>query len=232
MSEANEPAVPSDARRETRRRPAPRSASGEVTRERILDAALDTLKAEGFLGTTARSIARTGDFNQALVFYHFGSVDEVLLSAVDRMGQRRLDTYRARLAEAVALPEIVAVAREVLGEDVQQGAMTVLAQLVAGAHGQPEFGRRLAASFNPWIDLVDDAVKRVVAGTGLEAVLQSRDVAVALTGTFVGVELLSQLDPESGHTDSLLSTIDTAAGLLQGLLALLGGGELANNRQR
>ena len=205
-----------------RRRPAgARSAPGAVTRERIIDAALETLRVEGFLGTTARSIARTGGFNQALVFYHFGSVDEVLLSAVDRTSRRRLATYRGRLDEAVDLPGIVAVAREVLAEDVQQGVMTVLSQLVAGAHGRAEFSRRLAASFDPWIDLVDQAVRRVAAGTCLEAVLPSRDVAVALTGTFVGVELLSQLDPASGHVDALLATLDATAGLLQGLLALL-----------
>ena len=218
MSAANEP-----ARTGGRRRPAAaRSAPGDVTRERILDAALETLRAEGFLGTTARSIARTGGFNQALVFYHFGSVDEVLLSAVDRMSQRRLTTYRGRLAEAADLPGIVAVAREVLAEDVQRGAMTVLSQLVAGAHGRVEFSRRLAASFDPWIDLVDEAVQRVVAGTGLDAVLPSRDVAVAMTGTFVGVELLSQLNPDSGHVEALLATLDTTANLFQGLLALLG----------
>ncbi len=198
-----------------------RSGPGEVTRERILDAALETLRVEGFLGTTARSIAKAGGFNQALVFYHFGSVDEVLLSAVDRMSQRRLDTYRGRLADAVDLPGIVAVAREVLAEDVQRGVMTVLSQLVAGAHGRAEFSRRLAASFDPWIDLVDEAVQRVVAGTGLEAMLPSRDLAVAMTGTFVGVELLSQLDPESGHVEALLATLDATAGLFQSLLALL-----------
>jgi len=201
-----------------------RSEAGEVTRERILDAALETLKADGFAGATARSIARTGGFNQALVFYHFGSVDEVLLRAVDRMGERRLATYRERLAEAGDLPALLAVARDVLGEDVQQGAMTVLSQLVAAAHGRPDFGRRLAASFDPWIDLVDQAVQRMLADTGLEGVLRSRDVAVALTGTFVGVELLGQLDPGTGHTDSLLASIDATAGLLQGLLGLLGTG--------
>jgi len=152
-----------------------------VTRERILDAALETLKADGFAGATARGIARTGGFNQALVFYHFGSVDEVLLRAVDRMGERRLATYRERLAEAGDLSALLAVARDVLGEDVQHGAMTILSQLVAAAHGRPDFGRRLAASFDPWIDLVDQAVQRVLADTGLEGVLRSRDVALALT---------------------------------------------------
>ena len=208
-----------------RRRPvAARSTPGDVTRERIHDAGLETLRAEGFLGTTARSIARTGGFNQALVFYHFGSVDEVLLSGVERMSQRRLATYRAKLAGAADLPQIVAVAREALSEDVQRGAMTVLSQLVAGAHGRPDFSRRLADSFEPWIELVEQAVQQALDGTGLAGVLPSRQAAVALTGTFVGVELLGQLDPESGHVEALLGAVETTADLLQGVLALLGAG--------
>jgi len=204
-----------------RRPPAARSTSADVTRERILDAALDTLKAEGFLGTTARGIARTGDFNQALIFYHFGSVDEVLLTAVERMGQRRMATYRDTLAAAADLPAIVAVAREVLGADVHDGAITVLSQMVAGAHGRPQLGRRLAVSFSPWIDLVEEAVGRVVEGTGFESVLPCRDIATALTGMFVGVELLSQLDPDAGQVEALLSSINALAGVLQGVVGLL-----------
>ena len=215
--------LPDRERHGRRRPPSAAPTAGDVTRERILDAALTTLKSEGFLGTTARSIARTGGFNQALVFYHFGSVDEVLLTAVDRMGERRLATYRDRVDAATDLPGLVAVAREVLGEDVQEGAITVLSQMVAGAHGRPELGRRLAASFSPWIDLVEEAVRRVVAGTGFESALPGREIATALTGMFVGVELLGQLDPDGGQVEALLASIDAMAGLLQGLLTLLGG---------
>ncbi|MCP3987556.1 MAG: TetR family transcriptional regulator [Actinomycetia bacterium] len=48
------------------------SRSGLETRDRIIDAALDTVRVEGLVGTSVRAIARTGGFNQALVFYHFG----------------------------------------------------------------------------------------------------------------------------------------------------------------
>lgn len=51
------------------------------TRERIVEAALRTLKPDGIVGTSARSIAGSGGFNQALIFYHFGSVREALLAA-------------------------------------------------------------------------------------------------------------------------------------------------------
>ena len=81
-----------------RRPPGPKAAgvagAGDETRSRILDAAIETLRTEGFLGTTARGIARAGDFNQALLFYHYGSVDEVLIAAIHRMSEERLVLYR------------------------------------------------------------------------------------------------------------------------------------------
>lgn len=40
------------------------------TREKIMHAAYETLKKEGIKNTSARAIAREGDFNQALIFYH------------------------------------------------------------------------------------------------------------------------------------------------------------------
>ena len=54
------------------------SAKGSETRDRIIEAALETVRVEGFADTTARAIARHGGFNQALIFDHFGSVDELL----------------------------------------------------------------------------------------------------------------------------------------------------------
>ena len=35
------------------------------------------------LGTSARAIARAGNFNQASIYYHFGSIDEVVINATD-----------------------------------------------------------------------------------------------------------------------------------------------------
>jgi AcrR family transcriptional regulator len=42
----------------------------------------------GFAGASAREIARRADCNQALVFYHFGSVTELLLAGLDDSTRR------------------------------------------------------------------------------------------------------------------------------------------------
>ena len=65
------------------------------TKARIAEAALETLKTVGFAGASARAIAHQGGFNQALIFYHFGSVQAVLLAAFDLMSDRRMAAVRA-----------------------------------------------------------------------------------------------------------------------------------------
>src|SRR6266481_1905830 len=57
----------------------PSGPTASATRDRLVEAALATLRTHGFPGTTARAIARAGKLNQALIFYHFGSLDRLLL---------------------------------------------------------------------------------------------------------------------------------------------------------
>src|SRR5580658_6982091 len=63
------------------------------TKLQIVEAALRTLRTNGFAGASARAIAREGDFNQALVFYHFGSVRNLLLAVLDLISERRMSEY-------------------------------------------------------------------------------------------------------------------------------------------
>ncbi|MGW9038956.1 TetR/AcrR family transcriptional regulator, partial [Streptomyces sp. NPDC055721] len=56
-------------------------ARSQETRDKLLDGALRTLVEQGIAKASARAIATTAGVNQALVFYHFGSVDELLAAA-------------------------------------------------------------------------------------------------------------------------------------------------------
>ena len=84
--------------------------TGEETRDRIVEATLTVLKRHGYAGASARSIAAEGGFNQALIFYHFGSVRNLLLAALDRTSAERMAAYRAAAAGADDIPALVAVA--------------------------------------------------------------------------------------------------------------------------
>src|ERR671931_2926269 len=110
----------------------------EGTKEQILGAALETLRHDGFAAATSRAVAARGGFNPALVFYYFGSMDALLLAALDRTSETRLAAYRRALADAQTLAEVVAAAGPLYEEDRASGHIDVLSQMVAGSVARPE----------------------------------------------------------------------------------------------
>ena len=79
------------------------------TAQGIVDAAVATVKAEGFAGSTSRAIARQGGFNQALIFYYFGSLEALLLAALEQASEERLARYRAAVADVDSLATLIPV---------------------------------------------------------------------------------------------------------------------------
>src|SRR3954452_18604256 len=108
------------------------------TREQIVEAALLTLAEDGFAGATSRAIARRGKFNQALVYYYFGSLDALLLVALDRTSEERLERYRSAVRSATTLEELAAVAAAAYRDDRKSRHVAVIAQMVAGSVTRPE----------------------------------------------------------------------------------------------
>src|SRR3954454_18038416 len=99
------------------------------TRGVLIDAAVETLKTQGFAGTSARAIARTAGCNQALVFYHFGSVNELLLAALDEVSAQRRRCYEEAAATVTGPAELVAVAGRIFRDDIDSGNVKVLVEM-------------------------------------------------------------------------------------------------------
>jgi AcrR family transcriptional regulator len=171
-------------------------AAGQATKERILDGVIETIKQHGILGASARAIARTAGVTEPLLFYHFGTLDKVLLAAVDEVNIRRLASHRPRLEAVTTLPELVAVGAEIYAEDRRAGYTAVLVQTLAGFAASPELSRALLDRFKPWIRLLEATLTRITSGTPYHDQRLVKDVAVSLTAWFVGMELLSHLDDQ------------------------------------
>ncbi len=174
------------------------------TKAKIAEAALQTLKSHGFAGASAREIARTGGFNQALIFYHFGSVQKLLLAALDVVSERRLEAYRDTFERARTVPELAALAREIYAEDLENGYVTVLGEMVAGGVSDPELGPEVVARMQPWIDMVQRKIELLLAGSALEVVVPPRDLAFAIIALYLGIDMLSHLDGDRSRAESLL----------------------------
>lgn len=194
------------------------AASGAETREKLLAAARACLRDEGIAGVSARAIARHGDLNQALVFYHFGSVDGLLQAVARTDSERRARLYEDRLADVSTLKELVSIGRQIHKVEFAEGNTAVLAQLVAGAASSTDLGVAVQDGMQTWTTLVEDALARVLAGTPLATAVPLGDVAYAIASLFLGLELMGGVDGDDARVESLFTSLDAVSGLVDMLL--------------
>jgi AcrR family transcriptional regulator len=200
-----------------------RAASDEASRPsgtklQIVEAALQTLKRKGFAGASARAIASEGNFNQALIFYHFGSVRNLLLAVLDLIGERRMKEYRPAFEGARTAPELVDLARTIYADDLERGYITVLGEMVSGGVTDADLGAEVAARIEPWIEMVEQKLEQMLAGTPLQSLVSPRDMAFGLVALYFGVDMLSHMQRDRSRAESLLDLATRLSALVEAVL--------------
>src|SRR6266498_163282 len=125
-------------------------------KETMLQAAVRTVVEVGYAGATSRAIAARGGFNQALIYYHYGGVDDLLVAALDALGAERLTRYRGLVDDAETREQLLDAARRIYRADRRSGHVAFVSQLVAAAMTNPDLGRRVLERMEPWIELAED----------------------------------------------------------------------------
>jgi AcrR family transcriptional regulator len=189
----------------------------EGTKQQILAAALETLREDGLAAATSRAVAARGGFNPALVFYYFGSMDALLLAALDWTSEQRLAAYREALADAETLADVVAIAPSLYEEDRASGHVEVVSQMIAGSVARPELATEMTARMQPWIDLCEEVLARTVEGTPLAAI-PTRELAYAIVTFYLGANLLTHIDPVGLGSDVVAARLAELQPLLAPVL--------------
>ncbi len=191
------------------------------TKDAIVDAAFESLRRHGYAGTSTRAIAAIGGFNPALIFYYFETLDELLVAALAESSAGRLHRYRAAVEEAGSLEELLDVMQRIYEEDVASGHIRVVSELVGASVSRPELAPRVFALMEPWVDLAEGTVERVLADSPLAGLIRARELAFAAVTFYLGANLLSHLVP--GRAD-IAAVIETARRLAPLVEALAGPG--------
>ena len=184
----------------------------------MLDAALETVRRDGFARTSARAIARTGNFNQALIFYHFGSVNDLLLAALDGISRERMLRYQEVLPEASGLVELARLARQLYLEDVDSGHSTVLAELFAACSADAGLRDQMLMRMQPWLQFTEDLIRRFMENSPFATLIDFRSAAGAVLAMYVGVDLLAHLDGDRARATAMFDAGDRLAATLGPLL--------------
>ncbi|MGW1152173.1 TetR/AcrR family transcriptional regulator [Streptomyces rubiginosohelvolus] len=192
--------------------------TGADTRTKLMEGALRTLAEHGIAKTSARSVAASAGVNQALVFYHFGSVDELLAAACRYGAEQRVARHRDRLAGVTTLAELLRCGRELHEEERAGGHVAFLAQVLAGAQTQPRLAPATAAGLDLWTAEIEQVLVRILADSPLGEFTDPAGLARAVTGAFVGLEMYEGVDPEGAERAfEALEQLAALAGVLDEL---------------
>jgi AcrR family transcriptional regulator len=189
------------------------------SRHRVVQAAFEVLRTNGYAGASTRSIAAAGGFQPGLIFYYFGSLDDLLVAALAESSEARLERYRAAVAQAGSLAELVSLLGDIYRHDVASGHIRVVSELVGASVSRPELARPVVALMQPWLELAERAVEGALADSPLRGLVSPRELALAGVTFYLGANLLTHLLPEAGELEALLD----AGGRLAPTLALLEG---------
>jgi AcrR family transcriptional regulator len=200
--------------------PEDRHARSADVRSALVNAAIDALRETGFGGASAREIAGRAGCSQALVFYHFGSVNDLLLAALDEVSARRMSAYRGMLEQARSTAALTQSARAIFIEDLEAGYVRVLVEMITGAQSVPGLGEQVARRLLPWRDLAREAVQRAFGRSAAARLLPPAEAAHALVAGFLGLELLATLDADHAAALAVIDRAQSVAKLLDVLAGI------------
>ncbi|MEY2420634.1 MAG: hypothetical protein QOI95_701 [Acidimicrobiaceae bacterium] len=174
----------------------------------LLDAAEELLVEVGYAGITTRKLAERAGVNHGLVHYYFGSMEELLLRAVERFTDALVERQRAMYAADIPFILKWRTAMRFLDEDADSGYHKVWLEMQAMAWNASPVRERLQDVHRRWMAVVKPAFDAGLAELGVDKRRFSTDAVVSLVLTFnqgIMLERLSGVD--SGHR-ALLRMID------------------------
>jgi AcrR family transcriptional regulator len=187
----------------------------EGTRRLLIEAAVETLKEVGFAGASGRAIAERAESNQALIFYHFGSVGNLLLAALDAVSDERMNAYREVVDEARSPRQLVDAAKTIFAKDLDAGYITVLVEMIAGASSTPGLGDQVLSRIAPWKEFAQTAIEGTFGDSPVASLVPAEDLAYGVVALYLGLEMLSHLGGDRGPALELFAHAERFADLFE-----------------
>lgn len=190
------------------------------TRERILDATFRRLASDGYAALSVREIAKDAGVNHALINYHFGTKDRLVIAVLDEANRQLLARQQQMYAEPGGFAAKWAQARGFYENDIASGFVRVQAELYAASLSNPGLRDQFVPRVQAW--------KQVVLGAVREALLRyqptlpegfdAEAIASLISEFWLGMEfarLIGDADERARHNKAL----DAIQGLLEALEA-------------
>ncbi len=190
----------------TRRRQADRRAE---TRRKLLDAAIASLVANGYAGTTVDTIAAGAGLTRGALNHHFDTKIELMLAAAERVTEDFIGRLSERLRRPAASDFAESVVRSLWDAIYSEPMFVARLELVLGARSQPEILASTKAELQRGHQNVQALLSEAIARSGLPVAIPSDIVDLALT-TLRGMALEKIIRQDDDFIDRQLRLLGEA----------------------
>ena len=177
-----------------------RTAKGEATRQRIIDAAADLMRLKGVGNTTLDDVVVASQTSKSQLYNHFSNKGELTRAVVQRWGERRIEQQEGDLERLDSIR----------GLERWRDAIVQRNTVVEGAHGcilgslaievadhDDEARKTLRADFQAWERLLAEGLERMRAKGVLTTEADPEALATGIMAALQGGYLLAQTAHDS-----------------------------------
>lgn len=170
----------------------------------FLDAAERLLVRIGYANITTRRLAEAAGANHGLIHYYFGSMEQLLVSVLERYTDKLIERQRAMYAADAPFIEKWRTAMRFLEEDRESGYQKVWYELQALAWNRPDLREHLERVHEKWRATLTEAFAPAMAEYGLDQERFPVEALVTLVVTFNEGIILQRLGGiDAGHAELL-----------------------------
>ena len=183
------------------------------TRTAIIDAAIAVLAEHGFCRTSGRAVAERAGIAAGGIFYHFGSMDELLAEVFTTCLDRRI----ARLSAAVDVPRprLTDAFTQAVRDEFDHVESRALLELVVGAIDSPALRARVQEGLDRSFTFTREVVDLLLADSPLAAALPRDLIAQVAASAFFGLAVMDLVGANI-DIDGMTSLANTLLDLLRG----------------
>ncbi len=186
-----------------------REESRAQTRERLLDAALESFVRDGIESTSIEEVAEAAGYSRGAFYSNFESKDQLLCAVLDREIERSKEEFDAIVA-AIPPADIINKLRDYyvnMGRDETNCTFWLGLQLHSLRN--PAIRPHVAAIMRKKRENVMAQTRRVFEAIGKEPPGSVETVALGLISVAQGLGLTQMLDPEAVSAELLPKALET-----------------------
>jgi AcrR family transcriptional regulator len=195
--------------------PGGRSLTGEKA-QRIIDAMRSSVARRGSAGSTFDHVSREAGVSRGLLHYYFGTKEQLLVEAVRRDCDLRLERLEQQLSTAKTSADFIDLMRRSLQETVAEDAEFIT--LVFELFTLSLRNRDIAEEYADLIRRTREHVARMLAAAHRDGVLrlhaEPEVVAEILFSLGDGIALRMLTEPDRDYTDTMRAAVACASSLL------------------